>query len=506
MSPRRNPLSTTGPAPADPTAATPPAPRSDPPRTPTNAPTPGAGTGTTPAPAPRPGTTSGPTPPPTQRPDATRTAGRTPNAPAPGATHKPTATHTTRPDPNAWAAHEPGVGAAPRSPAESAAHTAHAAPLTVSVCRDPAEFGAMAAQWGRLHRQCAATTPFQSHAWLHSWWLSYGRRGRLRVVVVRRGGELVAAAPLMVTYRPLPVLVALGGAITDYTDVLVDESDPAHAAALAEALRRAARTALIDLREVRPGAAAERVYGAWRGPRKQLADSVCLELPGLPMDELIARVGSSRGQRIRSHLRKLDAAGVEERVVPVHEVPTAVETMLRLHLLQWQGRGVTPEHVRPRFAEHLTRAARQMVAAGDASITEFSLGGEVVAANLTVLCPSLAGGYLYGAHPDLRSTKVDVTTLLMRHGVQQTRDGGRAALSLLRGAEPHKFHWRPEHIANRRLLLTTRPLAAVLFARVALAAARTRLAATTKHRLPAVRAWRARLNDRLARRDVSDPA
>ncbi|MFJ5608052.1 GNAT family N-acetyltransferase [Streptomyces sp. NPDC093221] len=358
----------------------------------------------------------------------------------------------------------------------------------------------MAAQWGRLYGRCGAATPFQSHAWLYSWWLSYGRRGRLRVVVVRRGEELVAAAPLMVTYRPVPVLVALGGAITDYADVLVDDADPAYAAALTGALRRLARTAVIDLREVRPGAAAERVYGAWRGPRKDLEDSVCLELPGLPMDGLIARVGSSRGQRIRSQLRKLDAAGVEERAVPAHEVAPAVETMLRLHLLQWQGRGVTPEHVRPRFAEHLTRAARLMVANGDAAVTEFSLGGEVVAANLTVLCPSLAGGYLYGAHPDLRTTKVDVTTLLMRHGVRQTQDGGRAALSLLRGAEPHKFHWRPDHLANRRLLLTTRPLAVVLHSRVALAAARTRLAATAKRRLPVLRAWRAGLNDRLARR------
>ncbi|WP_435822252.1 GNAT family N-acetyltransferase [Actinacidiphila alni] len=377
-----------------------------------------------------------------------------------------------------------------------------APPLTVSVCRDTAEFGALRAQWDRLYGRCAEVTPFQSHAWLYSWWLSYGdgRRRRLRVVTVRRGGELVAAAPLMVTYRPWPVLTGLGGAITDYTDVLVDESDPAHAAALTDGLRRLARTALIDLREVRPGAAAERVYAAWPGPRRQLADSVCLELPGLPMDELIARVGSSRGQRIRSNLRKLDAAGVEERAVPPLDVPAAVETMLRLHLLQWEGRGVTPEHVRPRFAEHLTRAARQMVASGDAAVTEFRLGGEVVAANLTVLCPTLTGGYLYGAHPDLRSTKVDVTTLLMRHGVQQTYGGGRAALSLLRGAEPHKFHWRPEYVTNRRLLLSCRPLAAALVTRAALAGARTRLAATAKRRLPALRAWRARLNDRLARR------
>lgn len=383
--------------------------------------------------------------------------------------------------------------------------------LTVTICRDPREFAALAPDWARLHRGCPTATPFQSHAWLYSWWLSYGVRGRLRVVLVRRGRELVGAAPLLRTYRPLPVLVPLGGEITDYTDVLVnslggeadrdaDEDADAILDALADGLRRAARGALIDLREVRPGGAALRLYDRWRGPKRRLADSVCLELPGLPMDDLIARVGSSRGQRIRSNLRKLDAAGVEERVVEAAEVPTAVENMLRLHLLQWQGRGVTPEHVRPRFAEHLARATGLMVASGDAMITEFSVAGEVVAANLTVLSPTLAGGYLYGAHPDLRTTKVDVTTLLMRHGVRQASDGGRDALSLLRGAEPHKFHWRPEHLANQRLLLANRPTALVLYGTYALAVTRTRLLRAAARRLPALRAWRARLNDRRAAR------
>ncbi|WP_433890672.1 GNAT family N-acetyltransferase [Streptomyces sp. CA-111067] len=392
-------------------------------------------------------------------------------------------------------------------PAPGGASTGAGAPdLTVTICRDPVAFAALAREWADLHRRCPVATPFQSHAWLYSWWLSYGtggRRGarRLRVVLVRRGERLVGAAALMRGRGPLPVLVPLGGEITDFTDVLIDaDADTGTntgtvTAALAAGLRKAARGALIDLPEVRPGAAAERLYAHWSGPKRRLPDSVCLELPGLPMDELIARVGSSRGQRIRANLRKLDAAGVVEREVPAADVPAAVGTMLRLHLLQWQGRGVTPEHVRPRFAEHLARAAGLMTASGEAVVTEFSVGGEVLAANLTVLSPSLAGGYLYGAHPDLRATKVDVTTLLMRHGVRHAAGGGRGALSLLRGAEPHKFHWRPEHVTNQRLLLAGRPLAALLHARYAAVTARTRLAGAAARRVPALRAWRARLND-----------
>jgi hypothetical protein len=227
---------------------------------------------------------------------------------------------------------------------------------------------------------------------------------------------------------------------------------------------------------------------------------VCLELPGLPMDALVARVGSSRGQRIRSNLRKLEAAGVAERDVPAHQVPGAVAAMLRLHRMQWQGRGITPEHVRPRFAAHLARAATAMVAAGEAVVTEFRLGGDVVAVNFTVLSPAMAGGYLYGADPALRGTKVDVMTLLMRHGVRQAAGGGRPVLSLLRGAEPHKSHWRPEPVPNARLLLASWPLAPLLYVWYALVTARTRLAGAAASRLPALRAWRSRLNSLRARR------
>lgn len=359
------------------------------------------------------------------------------------------------------------------------------------ICRDPEAFGALGAAWDGLYRRSAAATPFQTHAWLHSWWTSYGRRGRLRVVLVRRGGELAAAAALTRTaYGPLPVLVPLGGAISDYTDVLLDARDPDPDAvldALAHGIRRAARGAVVDLREVRPGAAAERLYARWNGPKRRLTDSVCLELPGLPMDGLIARVSSARGQRIRADLRRLDRAGIEEREVAPADVPAAVGTMLRLHREQWRGRGINPEHLRARFAEHLARAAARMAASGDAAVTEFRLGGTVVAANLTVLSPTLAGGYLFGAHPCLRAAKVDVTTLLMRNGVARTAGSGRDVLTLLRGAEPHKAHWRPEKVANTQLLLAGWPAAPLLLVRHTLAAARASLAARRLPRLRAVR-------------------
>ncbi|GAA3303860.1 GNAT family N-acetyltransferase [Streptomyces cinereospinus] len=334
------------------------------------------------------------------------------------------------------------------------------------VVTEETAFAGLAPAWGRLYGRSPTATPFQSHAWLHSWWLSYGRPGRLRVVLVRAGGELVAAAPLMRVTRPVPSLVPLGGAISDYADVLLDAAHAAAApAALAEGLAAAARTALIDFREVRPGAAAERVYERWRGPRRRVSDSLCLELPAVPMADLVARLPSAKAQqRARAKLRRLRALGVERSVVRPDEVERALRRLLELHRLQWQGRKVTAEHLRPRFRDHLVRSVAEMARTGDAVVTEFRLDDDVVAVDLTLVSGRLTGGYLYGAHPRLRERKADVAVMLLEACAERARGGPPGTLSLLRGNEPYKHHWRPVPVVNQRLLLARRHTAPLLAA------------------------------------------
>ena len=360
--------------------------------------------------------------------------------------------------------------------------------LRTTLCRDPKAFEALGPEWENLYRRCSTATPFQTHAWLHSWWLSYGSAGRLRLVLVRKDGRLVGAAPLMLDHRPLPVLVPVGGGISDFFDVLLDDAcADAAAHALARGLHRAAHTSLVDLREVRPGAAAERVLSHWPGRVRRLTDSVCLELPALPMDQLLERLPTSSARRSRSKLRRLDHLGIEHRSVPEHEVPAAVATLLELHGMQWRDRGVTPEHLRPRFAEHLSRAARQMVGTGDATLTQYRIGERVLAADVTRMSPDLAGGYLYGVHPDLRA-KADVTTMLLRHDTAHAASTGRSVVSMLRGTEQSKRHWRPVQVANRRLLLAARPLGPALDLYTAQVTGWSRLAAVVRQRFPALRA------------------
>ncbi|MFG1671327.1 GNAT family N-acetyltransferase [Streptomyces sp. Y7] len=347
--------------------------------------------------------------------------------------------------------------------------------LSVEVCTEERAFAELAGEWTRLYRACPSATPFQSHAWLHSWWLSYGTAGRLRLVLVRRGGELVAAAPMMRVHHPLPALVPIGGAITDLCDVLIDEAVAAPAAgALAGALGELARTALVDFREVRPGGAMEKVYLCWRGPRHRVRDSLCLELPAMPMAELVGRLPTGRARRIRSKINQLGRIGVESRFVEPEETGAALNRLLALHRLQWEGRQVSTEHLRPRFLEHLVRAAAPLTRTGEAATSEFRLDGSVVAVNITLLSGALAGMYMYGFHPQLRQRRVDVATMLLQASADHAATDGRRSLSLLRGDEPYKYRWCPETVVNQRFLLARRRTLPLLAAAAAEDAARRR--------------------------------
>ena len=210
------------------------------------------------------------------------------------------------------------------------------------------------------------------------------------------GGELVAAAPLML--RP-PAAArrwcrSAAPSPTSATCCSTTSAPPRRPPRSREASPTAARSAVIDLREVRPGGAAERVYDALARAAAAAAPTRCAwSCPACPMDDLVdAAAPAARAQRVRAKLRKLDALGIERARRARRRGGRGRAPPARLHRLQWQGRGVTPEHLRPRFAEHLVRVGR---ADGAAPATRWSpssgWSGKVVAVDLTLLSAGPGG-------------------------------------------------------------------------------------------------------------------
>jgi CelD/BcsL family acetyltransferase involved in cellulose biosynthesis len=326
---------------------------------------------------------------------------------------------------------------------------------STEIRRDDGALTDLGAEWNDLYARCAAATPFQSHAWLESWWRTYGTAGRLRLALVRHGDRLVAAAPLMLDRRTAgPVLTPLGGTFSDFTDVLVDDRMAAEAAtALAEALVREPGWQALDFPETRPGSVAgAALWDAWPGRRWQIPGSLCLELPAMPMEDFVSGLPTHSRKTVRRRLNQLKRADVDIQEVAAADAERAIADLLRLHEQQWQGRGVNQNHLSAAFAEHLTRAVRGMIGSGQAAILEYRFAGELNASSLVLIGRDLVGGYLYGANPALRD-QVDVTTMLLADTVPMADRLGCSTMSMLRGAEEHKMRWQPRESQNQRILL-----------------------------------------------------
>lgn len=348
----------------------------------------------------------------------------------------------------------------------------------------------LAQDWEKLYARCPDATAFQSCAWLRAWWRHYGRPGALRLVTARRDGLLVGLGAFHLIRRfGVPVLTPLGDGLCDWTDVLVDPDHEQQAfAGLAAALLAEPGWQVVDLPEVRASGAALRWTRRWPGTTRREAGSVCADLPARPLADVIAAMTSpSARQSVRRSLRKMDAAGMTEVALEPAGAAQGIRQLLALHEEQWRERGgMTPEHGRPRFARFLGAAMPDMVERGQATLTMYTLDGEVVGGNLMVLGPDVVGGYLYGARPDLFG-RFNVTAMLMRTALHTAATRGAGTFSMLRGRETYKSTWQATEAPNQRVLLG-RPGRPAVAAYATALRARADLATAARTRAPAVRA------------------
>ncbi len=348
----------------------------------------------------------------------------------------------------------------------------------------------LGADWDDLVARCSRATPFQAYAWLESWWRAYGEPGRLRVVLVRRGERLVAAAAFMVQRRGgVRVLTPLGGARSDFTDVLIDDTDATStdaARVLATAIAALPGWQALDFPEARPDALAGGLLAAaWPGAGRETTASLCLELPATPMDELVRDLPQHSRKTVKRRLNQLRKADPDIRAVEPADADQAVDRLLQLHAAQWAGRGVNEDHLAPAYAAHLSRAVPAMIRAGQAALLEYRFDGKLLASSLVLIGRDLVGGYLYGAEPELRE-RVDITTMLLADTLPMAHRLGLSTMSMLRGAEEHKHRWRPLEVQNRRIVLV-RPGSVRGIAYAGAVLAYRRAVETAKRRAPWLR-------------------
>ena len=330
-----------------------------------------------------------------------------------------------------------------------------AKPVKIETVETNRTFTALEQEWEDLYDDSPLATPFQSWAWLYSWWESYGKGYELRLITVRNGeGLLVGVLPLMLERRwGFGKLHFVGTGQTDYLDVIARKGwEEEVSEAGVSALKQMGSWQVADLHQLRPVSAAWNIFERWDWPKARIGQHNCPIIEVKPWDELLMSFKRKTRYDIRRALRRAEADGIRRRVAEPSDAERAARRLVALHREAWQGRDIGPEHLTQRFESHIVAAARRMTTRELGGISEFWREGEVVISDFWVSGERFFATYTVGASQKALQ-QYQWSSLYIWDAVLNALDRGCSTVDLLRGEEPYKLRWSSRIIPNYRVYL-----------------------------------------------------
>ncbi len=197
---------------------------------------------------------------------------------------------------------------------------------------------ALSGEWDRLVLGMPRPSPFLLHGWLVEWWRHFGVGGQLTIVLARRQGRLVGAAPLYVRrVRGVRVARFLGGRESSLADLLTAADEPESLGRLlADEIRRLPFD-YVDLYGLPGGSKLGSVFGV---PLVERVKAPVLLMPDGWDVAYSAKTSSKKRNMHKRRLRQLGQLGKVEFVVgrTFDELDSLLEAAFHLHELRWRGR------------------------------------------------------------------------------------------------------------------------------------------------------------------------
>ncbi len=247
--------------------------------------------------------------------------------------------------------------------------------LSTETITDYRAFLALAPIWSEVAEAAGLDHPFLEHAWVRTWWESFGDGATLHILVIRAGGRPIAIAPLMLT------LVRIGGfkvrrlgflynAHVPCADFLISERPDEVYRVIWDHLSQNRSWDVLQLCQLADGSATlEEVPQLAAAAGCQTGVWVSDASPYLPLnsswDVYFESLAAKHRSNLRNRLKRLKATGpVEIKTITSAEgLAEGLEAGLRLEAAAWKGAAQTAISCDPdvsRFYSMLAdRAAEQ---------------------------------------------------------------------------------------------------------------------------------------------------
>ncbi len=312
-------------------------------------------------------------------------------------------------------------------------------------------FQELQGDWQELARTSSSATPFQTHEWHSTWCKHYLRAKRPLVIAYYQGDDLVGLMPMVEGIAPWRTLRPMGVGPSDYLHPLTrDGFESSVAEKLAADFAEMRKIDLIDLHQVRETRA---LAEAMKGTVIEQATCLLLDLP-TTYEAYLQTLGKS----LRYDVRKLDKTlfvSGKAAIEPVGQGQTdqGLEILFEQHQKRWRARqGVlgVGAFVGPSAAFHREWAP---IAAKNGwlwlSILKYE--GNPIGAIYAMAVGATVYYYQAGFDPAMGS--VSPGTLLVAATIRRSIEEGKAHFDFMRGDEPYKRRWKPQHILrNLRFL------------------------------------------------------
>ena len=215
---------------------------------------------------------------------------------------------------------------------------------------DTAGFERLRTEWNSLLHESTADCLFLTWEWLFTWWKHLAAERELFILTVRSAGQLLAIAPFarVAGERPLTTFEFLGvGSVgSHYLDIIVRRgSEPAALQALSAYLADYGGVVHLAQLEKRTSAAAELArmmqLEGWKQVRRNTGVCPYVSLSGHSWESYLASLRPEPRDRFNRRLAQAQS-NFEirfERARTGEECRDALNILIELHNLRWQGHG-----------------------------------------------------------------------------------------------------------------------------------------------------------------------
>ena len=311
-------------------------------------------------------------------------------------------------------------------------------------------------EWQRLWSEQPGAPVFLHPIWARTWWRTFGKARRLRLLLVEEDGRAIALAPLFLE-RPLPGpgrLRIIGAGITsDYTDWLLP-GDPERQARAVDAvfgyLARRGGWLTLELQGLQPDSRLfqhverARDQGLLVRPR-QGPHSPAVLVSGTWPEYLATRPNNLRKNIRWRHRRLAELGEVSFQHADAEAAKTAVDEAIHLHDLRWDGRDdVTLLSKKSARGRAFYRAVLpRMVREGVADLASLRLNNRAVATQIGFLIGGTYFAYQTAFDPSL--SRYAPSTLLLVHLLEQAWADGLRSFDFMTGSETYKYLWATDN-------------------------------------------------------------